>query len=41
LDFCEEGIVIVFDLAELEEVEAGRGGLLGEEVDGDITEGGL
>lgn len=41
MDFCEECVVIVFDLAELQEVEAGGGGFLGEEIYGDIAEGGL
>ncbi len=37
--FSEEGIIIVFDLAELDEVEAGCGRLLGVKINGDISEG--
>lgn len=39
LNFWEEGIVVVLDFAEFEEVEAGVGSFGGKEIDDYISEG--
>lgn len=41
LDVDEEGVVVVLEPAELEEVFRGGGALGGEEVDGEVAIGGL